>query len=121
MKPCGLKECKVISLQILAGLGMDPGPPSSIRVLAESNQRILTIFGCELRRPTTLLRIVIDSLIAPHLILYFNLRPPHFNKWPKKPSFFERHCSWSYSSTQDRSVAPATCDWLAMNNSSNEH
>ena len=41
MKPCRLKDCKVTSLQSLQRMGIDPGPQSSIVILAESDQPIL--------------------------------------------------------------------------------
>ena len=47
-------------------MGMDPGPPLSIAILAESNQEILMIFDHELWQSISLLKIVIESLIVPH-------------------------------------------------------
>ena len=44
MKPCRLKDCKVTSPQSWTRPRIDPGPPSSIAILAESDQAILIIF-----------------------------------------------------------------------------
>ena len=46
---------------------MDPGPPSSIAILAESDQAILMIFDCKLWQPITSQYIVIQSSIVPHV------------------------------------------------------
>ena len=74
---CRLKDCKVISLQSLPRLGMDPRPHSSLAILAESDQAILIIFDCQLWEHITLLKIVIESLIVPHFkyLIHICLEP----------------------------------------------
>ena len=77
---------------------MDLEPHSSIAILAEIDQAILTIFDPEIWRPITLLLIVTESSTVPFLkdlihiylelenqdlsmtfkVLYFNLKGPHF-------------------------------------------
>ena len=76
---------------------MDPGSPSSIAILAESDQAILIIFDRKFLRTINLLSIDIKSLKVTHLkdlihiclepedqnrntfkILSFNLNRPHF-------------------------------------------
>ena len=44
IEPCRLKDWKVTSLQIWPRLELEPGPPSSIAILAESDQEIVIIF-----------------------------------------------------------------------------
>ena len=67
MKPCRLKDCKVTSLQSLPRPGMDRGPHSIIAVLAVSDKGILIIFDHKILWPITLLKIVIESSMVPHL------------------------------------------------------
>ena len=77
MEPCKLKDCKVTSLQSLPRPDLDPGPHSSIAILAESDQAILMIFFRKFWKHITLQEIDIESLIIPHLkyLIHICLEP----------------------------------------------